>query len=351
MVIRRSATLVLLGLGVHLILPQVAELQQAAQTVRDMVWWAVGLAALSQVMSYLALANAMQQLVQSPGQHVSLWSALGIVLAGNSIGLIAGGPVATSAAQYRWLRERGVSPTDAAVTGGIIVQINNLMVALASLVSIAHLLTHGQLTVVELAGLVIMGLAIAATAAAFVYGRRHADGLVRGLTRMARRVAGWFHRPFDAQKLDVTVRDVLGVWDRRKEHGWAKPLLAAFLSMFFDMLTLFALFTAARNPVGFGTLLVGYGLPLLLGKLTFLPGGVGIIEASMARLYGSLGVPHEVLVIVVLAYRLVSFWVPNTLGFVLAPVMTHRGQRHRVRASVRPTADTGEHTIDVKTDA
>jgi len=59
-------------------------------------------------------------------------------------------------------------------------------------------------------------------------------------------------------------------------------------------------------------LLIGYGLPLLLGKAAFvIPGGVGIVEGTMVALYDKLGVPDAVSVIVVLAYRLISFLDPN----------------------------------------
>jgi hypothetical protein len=83
------------------------------------------------------------------------------------------------------------------------------------------------------------------------------------------------------------------------------------------MATLFLLFVAAGHAVSPGILLTGYGLPLLLGKVTFLPGGVGIVEGTMAALYSGLGVPNAVTVLVILAYRIISFWVPTLLGFPL----------------------------------
>lgn len=84
-------------------------------------------------------------------------------------------------------------------------------------------------------------------------------------------------------------------------------------------LTLFFLFLAAGHSVSPGVLLSGYGLPLLLGKAAFVvPGGVGVVEGSMAILYDGLGVPDSITVVVVLGYRLISFWLPNLAGFPLA---------------------------------
>jgi len=87
----------------------------------------------------------------------------------------------------------------------------------------------------------------------------------------------------------------------------------------FDILTLFFLFYAAGHPVSVGILLSGYGLPLILGKMTFLPGGVGIVEGTMATLYNGLSVPSGVTVVVIIAYRAISFWLPTLIGFPLIP--------------------------------
>jgi uncharacterized protein (TIRG00374 family) len=55
-----------------------------------------------------------------------------------------------------------------------------------------------------------------------------------------------------------------------------------------------------------------------MGKISFLPGGLGIVEGTMTALYGGLGVPATVTVVVVIAYRLISFWIPTVLGFPIA---------------------------------
>ena len=96
--------------------------------------------------------------------------------------------------------------------------------------------------------------------------------------------------------------------------------------MAFDVLTLYFLFVAAGNNISLGVLLAGYGLPLLLGKVAFIiPGGVGVVESSMAVLYNGLGIPAATTAVVVLGYRLISFWVPSLAGFPIAAYL-HRSQ-------------------------
>jgi uncharacterized protein (TIRG00374 family) len=74
--------------------------------------------------------------------------------------------------------------------------------------------------------------------------------------------------------------------------------------------------------------LIGYGLPLILGKMAFIiPGGVGVIETAMVGLYTEVGVPSSTAVVVVLIYRLISFWLPLIIGFIIIPILQGR-RRH-----------------------
>jgi hypothetical protein len=107
--------------------------------------------------------------------------------------------------------------------------------------------------------------------------------------------------------------------------GWKKPVLGVVMSYGFDIAALFFLFVAGNKLINPGVLLIGYGLPLLLGKAAFvIPGGVGIVEGTMVALYDKLGVPDAVSVIVVLAYRLISFWIPTIIGFPLTFYLNHK---------------------------
>jgi uncharacterized membrane protein YbhN (UPF0104 family) len=129
------------------------------------------------------------------------------------------------------------------------------------------------------------------------------------------------HRPYNPTATEAAIGRLFRAWDVLYTGGWHGPALGAALNVFFDMLTLYLLFIAAGHAVSPGILLVGYGLPQLLGKVSFLPGGVGIIEGTMAAMYVSLGVPNAVSVVIILTYRFISFWLPTLLGFLLIPYL------------------------------
>ena len=51
------------------------------------------------------------------------------------------------------------------------------------------------------------------------------------------------------------------------------------------------------------------------------PGGLGVVEAMMIALYTGFGVPAATAVTVVLAFRVIAFWMPNLLGFGIIPLL------------------------------
>ena len=109
------------------------------------------------------------------------------------------------------------------------------------------------------------------------------------------------------------------------------------------MLTLYFMLIASGYHVSFGILFAGYGLPFMLAKVPFiLPGGVGVVEGSMVALYNSLKVPNVVSVVVILGYRLFSFWLPNLLGF--AAVGCNRYKARKASLGPLRVGRVREHT-------
>lgn len=145
---------------------------------------------------------------------------------------------------------------------------------------------------------------------------------------VAERVRAWRMRwrkrapASTAQPADIA--RIFAAWDAMREGGWRRALLGSAYNVGFDMLTLFLIFVAADHTVSAGVLLAGYALPVLLGRISILPGGLGIIEATMIALYSGLGVPATVAILVVLSYRLLSFWIPTMIGFPLVAYLQHR---------------------------
>jgi uncharacterized protein (TIRG00374 family) len=286
-----------------------------------MILWAVTIALVAQVLSYLGNGYLLEAIVALVGQVMSLFSCTLIVTAASSIGLVAGGLFGNAAATYRWVHSRGVSVEGAILAGWLPTMFNNIALILVSSVGMLYLLIMHRLSMWLAVSFCIIMMIFSLIIGFSIWGIHNRLKATRLLIWIANVWASFRRRPFDPSRINVTMKHLFGAYEVLKVGGWRGPSLGAFLNIAFDMLTLYFLFIAAGHGVGPGILLLGYGLPQLLGKVTFLPGGVGVVEGSMAAMYTSLGVPDPISVTVILSYRVISFWLPSAIGFLLIPYL------------------------------
>ena len=318
-VFKNIAILVVLAVAVYLILPQIIVIENSWQVLKKMFPWAVGLAFLAQVISYLGNGFLLQKTLKITNHVVSLLRSTLIVLGAASIGLVGGGTVGSSAAIFQWTSEEKGSVGSSTLASLIPSLFNSLMLVLFSIFGLVHLLLVHDLTQIQLIGfsitLFFLGLVIGVSILASRNRKRASTVIMWG----AGKVTHLRRKPFDSTLTSIDVENIFNAWDELWKGGWHLLILGAFLNVTFDMLTLYSLFLAVGSHISFGMLLSGYALPILLGRIAFiLPGGVGVIETSMAALYNSLGIPDNVAAVVVGSYRLISFWIPSLIGFPIA---------------------------------
>jgi len=320
--------LVVLGIALYLILPQITALQNSWQMLTSMALWAVGLAFIAQVLSYLGSGFLLQSILAIAHQKVSLCLNTLIVLGSYSIGMVAGGMIGTTAVIYRWTSRGQASMEGATLASIFLPQFNSIMLVLVSIFGLVHLILVHSLTQTQLIGFgatVLILVLIIGSVALVVRFRNQATKAIIGLSS---RIATFERKSFDPNTIRQEASNMYDAWDALWQGAWHRPMVGAFLNVAFDMMTLYFLFVAAGQNVSLGVLLVGYGLPLLLAKVAFIiPGGVGVVESSMAVLYNGMGIPPETTVVVVLGYRLISFWIPSLAGFPIAAYLQRSQSR------------------------
>jgi glycosyltransferase 2 family protein len=314
--LRNILMLVILGAGIHLILPQVHVLRTSWQVLASMSWWIVGLAFLAQALSYLGSGYMLQGFLEITRQEINLWLAALVVIGANSIGMVAGGTVGVSAAIYRWTGGSQGSMKGATLASLLSPLFINFILTLVSIFGLVHLILAHSLTRAQALGFSLTPLILALTLTSVILAVRYREPAVRAVLWVSRHLGRLRRKPFNPHPIQQEAEELFAALDELLHGAWQKPAFGAFLSVLFDMLTLYCMFLATGYHISASVLMAGYGLPLLLGKAAFiLPGGIGIVESSMALLYNGLGVPQQTTVIVVLGYRLISFWLPSIAGF------------------------------------
>lgn len=322
---RYLPTLIFLGLTVNLILPQLASVEESLQVIKTMVLWAVLLAALSQLIRYMGSGYLLHSIVATVNQKLSVPRGALITLAAASIGLLAGGPLGNGAATYRWVRKLGVSAEGSGLAGTLPTFFNNTILVILGVAGILELLAAEELSSVQFSTFFLILIGLGLGLAAVIWGKHHRESFTSAAVREAAFFSRALHRPYAPDATETVVCRIFAALDLLENGGWKRPALGSLLTTVFDMLTLYFFFIAAGNPVAPCVLLVGYGLPLLFGRLAFLlPGGVGIVESTMAALYTGLGVPGPIAIVVILSYRIFSFWIPTFIGFPLAAYLQRK---------------------------
>jgi glycosyltransferase 2 family protein len=310
--------IVFLGLAIHYFLPKLGGFTQSLDTLRNMSWWVLSFALLSEALSYLANGSLLKVAVSFTGERLPLRRATAIVMAASTTALIAGGVVGYAAAIYQWTR-RTTSSHAAAIAATIPTLFDTGALLVVALISAVDLFLIGQL-----ARAVVVALAIVATVLGMLlvtgfYGLARPDRL-RSLLQSAART-----RPGRKFMTEAMIADVVDRFEEvaqaLKNHGGFAAGGAALLNLFFDIVALEIAFLATGHPVSASVLLAGYGVPLLLGRSSFVPGGVAVVEMGMTAIFVSLGVPSHIAVVAILTYRLISFWLPTLIGIPIAVVL------------------------------
>jgi uncharacterized protein (TIRG00374 family) len=101
-----------------------------------------------------------------------------------------------------------------------------------------------------------------------------------------------------------------------KYHSLLIPLLFSLGGKALLMCVLIAVFMAFQVPFTAGTIIGGFAIAYLFLIVTPTPAGVGIIEGVMPLALSSLRVPWSEAVVITLAYRGITFWIPLALGAI-----------------------------------
>lgn len=183
------------------------------------------------------------------------------------------------------------------------------------------LLRRNNLNASEIAASTVI-FAIAAALGFLMYlGSRSAAALGNALAWMAR-VVNRIARPFIHREYLSEVRahqfaremarDLKSLPERPRTL--VVPLLYSFANKSLLMGVLISVFLAFQVPFSAGTIIGGFAISYLFLIVSPTPSGIGIVEGVMPLALSSLGVEWSQAVIITLAYRGITFWIPLGVG-------------------------------------
>jgi len=312
----------LFGAMVIILIVEKTTLKNSLTVIKTMPLWVVSLAVLAQIISYTGSGYMLKEIMSIGNSKLTVFRGVLITLAAASIGLVAGGWVASAATVFYWTSRDKKAKGEAAIAGVLPSVYNTLILVALAIFGMAYLIFHDQLSkpqfYVYLFTLIFSILVVGLLA----YGLKRQEQthkILRSLTTKLNKITKKEH---NLESLEVKLEQFyseMKVFGKRK---WMKPALGSLTMIVFDMLTLYFFFMAAGVYVKPGILIAGYSISVLLGRsLFFIPGGAGVVEGGMAAMYTNLGIHSHITVIAVLGYRLVSFWIPILIGFAMTSLL------------------------------
>ncbi|MBM2820400.1 MAG: hypothetical protein HW405_160 [Candidatus Berkelbacteria bacterium] len=92
-------------------------------------------------------------------------------------------------------------------------------------------------------------------------------------------------------------------------------IIGALCFWFGDIFCLYFAFLGFGFHANLAIVIFAYCITRILTTISFIPGGLGVAEASLSLIFISFGIPASTALAAVLIFRLISFWIPIPVGF------------------------------------
>ncbi|MHB1924822.1 MAG: lysylphosphatidylglycerol synthase transmembrane domain-containing protein [Acidimicrobiales bacterium] len=304
--LKRVVAVVLLGVAGYETYLRRTEVSQALDMYDRLRLSYLALAIVLEAGSMVVFARLQRWLLQAGGVQIGLGEMVEITLAGNALGTsLPGGAAWAATWAFGQLRRRGA---DRVLAGWVILVAGALAsFALFVLVAVGAWVAGNQGPVAHLRWLAAALAAIPVVVGAGFLGAGRTGAVRRSIASIwawardhlpgaapAGRVVGNVHQSLQTVKPGPV--------------GWLEVFGLALANWVDDAACLVACTLALHVHVPWRGLLVIYALTQISASLPITPGGLGVVEGSMAALLVAYGTPGSQALAVVLLYRIVSFW-------------------------------------------
>jgi hypothetical protein len=322
---KRVLTVVLLAAAAWAAFERRSQISDASGMLsRTRLWWVLA-AVGAEILSMVAFARLQRWLLKAGGVRVRLVEMFEIIMAGNALSSsLPGGPAWSAAWAFGQLRRRGANR----VLAGWVLLVAGILASFAVFVIVASgaWISGGRGPLASLRW-VAAALAALPVAAALAYVLARDNDRVRNTLRR-----GWAAISAHSAAARTVARAVKSVANglgivRPGVVGWGEAFGLAMANWLWDAACLVACIEALQFHVPWRGVLVIYGLTQISASLPITPGGIGVVEGSLAALLVAYGATSASAFAIVLLYRIVSFWglVPIGWGAWLGLDLAERG--------------------------
>ena len=289
--------------------------------------------------SYAAMARSYQGIAGAAGCHLTFRTWLRITFVSNTANyLVTSAGLSGFAVRMYLLSQQGLPRGRCVLISLVQTFLTNFTLLFFILIGFVTLVTRSQTMGVALGAAsvaVVLFTAVLVGGVVLIAHRRLRRRTLLWLANLAHRVGRRVapHRTPRRVRLwrsQHNLNEGLEFLLSRKRHILV-PTLWIMLDWVLTLGILWWAFIAVHHPISLGLVMIGFAVGILLSLVSLVPGGLGVMEGSMAAVFVGLGVPLESAVVAVLIFRIAYYVFPLLVSLFLF----HGVLRQATRAAAR----------------
>jgi len=334
------------GLGLLVALVLLAGWRELSAEMREIPLSGLGGPMLFSLLSYAAMARSYQGIADAAECRLAFPAWLRITFVSNTVNyVVTSAGLSGFAVRMYLLGHQGVRSGRAVLISLVQTFLTNFTLLFFILGGFVSLLIRQQL---EGTPLVAASVLLSGFAAVLLY------GLVLVVNQRLRKLTLYWVAVVAHRALRRIVPSraprITRIWrfQHQLDRGFAfllarkKRMVVPTLWICFDWVltggVLWAAFRALDHPLPLGTVMVGFGVGIFVALIAFVPGGLGVMDASMTGAFVLLGAPKQKALLAVLIFRLCYQLIPLLVSVGLA----HGVFRKAIRGEVAAEAAAAE---------
>jgi uncharacterized protein (TIRG00374 family) len=329
------------------VLVAVSDVRKMARISARLDPFFLGLSFSAAFVSYLLIALSLKKILELMGIRLSFVEIFTISWVSTSINYVMSvGGIGGFTARIYLLNKKGITYSETIVVSIIHTFIMNVILMLFVLIGFASLIAHKQMRTYNFivsSFLIFVALYMTYLAFKSVVNQEFRETWIDRIARWVNKLHSFFSKEEGNLVPGGKLASFKGEFNQGMElmglrRGELKaPVLYVFLDWIGCLFTLYFCFLAIHFFIRPEVLVVGFAVGLFASILSLIPGGLGVMEGSMAAVYYSLTVPLEEAIVAVILYRLIYYVFP-----FLTSLLLYRSLFKEARVSVKRSAGERE---------
>jgi uncharacterized protein (TIRG00374 family) len=277
------------------------------------------------LLSYLTMSLSYEGIARAAGSDIRQRDMLRITFVANTANyVLPTGGFSGFALRMMMLKKKGVTAGRAVLISFTQTLLTNVMLVVFILYGLLHMIASGNLdggSVAAVAAVSGILFAFLGSCLLMVYRQSARDLLLGKVLDICEAILVRFGY-FDQYKVGLH-RFFLHIDEgmeffAERPRAMVGPLAWIFLDWVFTIAVLYAAFYSVGADVSYSDVVIAFSVAIVVAVVSFVPGGVGVLDATLFAMFARTGIPDEQSVLALMIFRVSFYVIPVLLSLAMA---------------------------------